>query len=546
MAQKERKETKKAKLAATAGLPLKGKFISSDAVPKLLEAILHPGDRVCLEGNNQKQAAFLIKSLNKVDPERVKGLKLALSAIILPECLDLFERGICESVDFAYAGPQGQRLARMFTDGSIKINNIHTYIEIYARYFSDLTLDVCLITAEAADQQGNLYTGPNTEDSPAIIEAAAFYSGIVVVQVNEILDRLPRVDIPGDWVDFIVKTPEKYEIKPLFTRDPAKMDELKILMGMLVLKGIYAKYLPKTLNHGIGFPTACIELLLPTYGEQLGLKGKACTHWILNPHPTLIPAIESGFVERVITVGAEVGMNGYVSAKPDIFPIGADGSMRSNRAFGQLSGHYADMFIGSTLQIDVQGNSSTVTEERLVGFGGAPNFGCQPGARRHNSNSWLAAGAEALGGSRAPLRGRKLVVQIVETFQSNMIPTFVEELDAVKIKEKAGMPVVPIMIYGEEVSHIVTEEGIANLLMCRNLEEREQAVRGVAGFTPVGLGRDKKAVEELRARGVIQRAEDLGISKRDATRDMLAAKDVRDLVRWSKGLYQPPEAFHNW
>jgi malonate decarboxylase alpha subunit len=45
---------------------------------------------------------------------------------------------------------------------------------------------------------------------------------------------------------------------------------------------------------GIGFNTAAIELLLPTYAEKLGLKGKIATHWALNPHPTLIPAIESG------------------------------------------------------------------------------------------------------------------------------------------------------------------------------------------------------------------------------------------------------------
>jgi malonate decarboxylase alpha subunit len=42
-----------------------------------------------------------------------------------------------------------------------------------------------------------------------------------------------------------------------------------------------------------------IELLLPTYAGKLGLKGKIATHWALNPHPTLIPAIESGAPQRV-------------------------------------------------------------------------------------------------------------------------------------------------------------------------------------------------------------------------------------------------------
>ena len=62
--------------------------------------------------------------------------------------------------------------------------------------------------AQAAEREGNLYTGPNTEDTPAIVEATAFKSGIVIAQVNEMVDRLPRVDIPGDWVDFVVPSPQ--------------------------------------------------------------------------------------------------------------------------------------------------------------------------------------------------------------------------------------------------------------------------------------------------------------------------------------------------
>ncbi len=82
--------------------------------------------------------------------------------------------------------------------------------------------------------------------------------------------------------------------------------------------------------------------------------------------------------------------------------------------------------------------------------------------------------------------------------------------------------------------------------MCRSDEERAQAIRGVAGYTPVGLARDRRAVENLRDRGVIRRPEDLGIDKRDATRDLLAARSIKDLVRASGGLYDPPKRFRNW
>jgi hypothetical protein len=59
-------------------------------------------------------------------------------------------------------------------------------------------------------------------------------------------------------------------------------------------------------NHGIGFDTAAIELLLPTYGESLGLRGKICKHFALNPHPTLIPAVESGWGTAFVTAVTEV------------------------------------------------------------------------------------------------------------------------------------------------------------------------------------------------------------------------------------------------
>lgn len=62
-----------------------------------------------------------------------------------------------------------------------------------------------LVCAEQADAEGNLYTGPNTEDTPVIVESADFHDGIVIVQVNEIVDKLPRVDIPASWIDVMVE-----------------------------------------------------------------------------------------------------------------------------------------------------------------------------------------------------------------------------------------------------------------------------------------------------------------------------------------------------
>ena len=419
---------------------------------------------------------------------------------------------------------------------ALKIGAIHTYLELYARMLVDLTPQVALVVADKADRDGNLYTGPNTEDTPTIVEAAAFRGGIVVAQVNEIVDRLPRVDVPGDWVDFVMPSPKPYLIDPLFTRDPAKIRDENVLMAMMAIAAVYEPYEVRRLNHGIGYATAAIELILPTFAAQRGLKGKIARHFVLNPHPTLIPAIEAGFVDSVYCFGSELGMERYVSSHADMFPIGADGNLRSNRALAQVAGQYAcDLFIGGTLQIDAQGNSSTATKGRITGFGGAPNMGADPRGRRHDSPAWLRAGQEA----GESLRGRKLVVQMVQTHQPNGAPSFVERLDAFDLAASAGFALPPMMIYGDDVTHVITERGVANLLRCRSPQEREAALRAVAGDTEFGRRQSPDAGDDLRRRGIVMFPSDLGIDVATATRDWLAAKTIDDLVTASGGLYAP-------
>ncbi|MFV0245475.1 MAG: malonate decarboxylase subunit alpha [Qingshengfaniella sp.] len=538
------RDDKRARMQAAAHAGFSHLVPANDA-ERLLATVMRPHDRVCIEGNNQKHADFLAECLAAQDPETLHDLHIVQSNIALPQHLDIFEAGIARRLDFSYSGPQGLRMAQLIADDKIEIGAIHTYLELYARYFMDLTPRVSLIAVEAADRDGNLYTGANTEDTPPIAEATAFKNGILIAQANRIVDRLPRVDIPADWVDFTVHAPRPHYIEPIFTRDPAAISEIQILMAMMVIRGIYEPYGIQRLNHGIGFDTAAIELILPTYAAGLGLRGKICNYMSVNPCPTLIPAIESGFLTSIHSAGSEIGMEGYVAERPDIFFTGPDGSLRSNRAYCQLAGHFSDLFIGSTLQIDPQGNSSTATHERLTGFGGAPNFGCDSRARRHASPAYLQAAREETGASD-PARGRKLVVQTVETFLEGGQPVFTERLDAWDIQHKFAMDLPPIMIHGEDVTHIVTEEGIANLLLCRGAREREQAIRGVAGYTDVGRARDRDMVARLRARGAVRYPTDLGIDPRQATRSLLAARSIRDLVEWSGGRYDPPARFRNW
>jgi malonate decarboxylase alpha subunit len=520
-----------------------GPILPTVKTVEALESVVASGDRLVLEGDNQKQADFLSRSLVKVDAKSIRDLHLIISSISRPEHLTLFELGIAKKVDFAFAGPQSLRVAQLLEDGVLEVGAIHTYVELYARLLVDLVPNVVLVCAEQADHEGNLFTGSNTEDTPVIVEAAAFHDAIVIVQVNKIVDTLPRVDIPGSWVDIVVEADKPYAVEPLFTRDPRHIGDLQILTGMMVIRGIYERHEVQSLNHGIGFDTAAIELLLPTYGESLGLRGKICKHFALNPHPTLIPAIESGWVQSVHSFGSEVGMDEYIRARPDIFFTGRDGSLRSNRVLCQLAGQYAvDAFIGATLQMDGDANSSTVTTGRLTGFGGAPNMGHDPHGRRHSSPAWLDLKTNA----DPTLPGRKLVVQTLETFAKGGEPAFVETLDAVEVGKKAGMPIAPIMIYGQDVSHVVTEEGIAYLYKTEGVEERRRVLAAVAGVSPVGLKAKANETAELRHRGIVAFPEDIGVQRLQATRSLLAARSMEDLVAWSGGLYQPPAKFRSW
>src|SRR3981189_888219 len=100
------------RLARAAALSGKsGKVCPADRATLLLEAIIEPGDRVALEGDNQKQADFLAAALAKADPARLHDLHMVQSVLALHDHLVVFERGIANRLDFAFAGPLSRRQA---------------------------------------------------------------------------------------------------------------------------------------------------------------------------------------------------------------------------------------------------------------------------------------------------------------------------------------------------------------------------------------------------------------------------------------------------
>src|SRR4030088_487368 len=85
---------------------MRGSILPKEKIIEALEPLIVSGDRIVLEGDNQKQADFLSRSLVKVDAKRLHDLHLIISSISRPEHLTLFELGIAKKVDFAFAGPK--------------------------------------------------------------------------------------------------------------------------------------------------------------------------------------------------------------------------------------------------------------------------------------------------------------------------------------------------------------------------------------------------------------------------------------------------------
>jgi malonate decarboxylase alpha subunit len=103
-----------------------------------------------------------------------------------------------------------------------------------------------------------------------------------------------------------------------------------------------------------------------------------------------------------------------------------------------------------------------------------------------------------------------------------------------------------VMIYGDDVTHVVSEEGIAYLYLASDADERRAALAAIAGVTPLGMESSVDKVAQLRKRGVVALPEDLGVRRVDAKRTLLAAHNMREIVEWSGGLYDPPARFRSW
>ena len=101
--------------------------------------MIRPGDRICLEGVATRLRRFLTACLSKADPKVLHDLHVVQSSIVLPEHIDLFREGHREEARFSLFWPaKSCSAARPASQERTELGAIHTYIELFARYFVDL------------------------------------------------------------------------------------------------------------------------------------------------------------------------------------------------------------------------------------------------------------------------------------------------------------------------------------------------------------------------------------------------------------------------
>ena len=216
-----RRRADKADRLAGVGGAAGSRVVDSGDMVHVLQSVLRPGDRVALEGDNQKQADFLSRSSPPSIPACARPAPADL-VDLAPRSISICSRTASRAgLDFAYAGPQirARPDAGRRQDGARCDPHVRRAVRAAVRRPDPAGRAAVPPTPPTAT--GNLYTGPNTEDTPTLVEAAAFRDGIVIAQVNELVDgersaasRHPR------WLGRLRRRPQPYQIEPLFTRDP--------------------------------------------------------------------------------------------------------------------------------------------------------------------------------------------------------------------------------------------------------------------------------------------------------------------------------------
>ena len=210
----------------------------------------------------------------------------------------------------------------------------------------------------------------------------------------------------------LVQSPTPHYIEPLFTRD-RQISGDQVLMAMMAIKGSCA-YGVDRLNHGIGFDTAAIELLLPTYAKVAGPREKDLPPLGAQSASDADSCDRSGLWSIHSFGSARHGS--YVRARPDVFT--GDGSCAAiARSARRPATTPATCSSAHLLQIDWPATA----RPKRAGADRGLRRRAEHGGGRARAPARRRRGSRGRGAAR-PCRRATLVVQMVETFASTWSP----------------------------------------------------------------------------------------------------------------------------
>jgi Malonate decarboxylase, alpha subunit, transporter/Malonate decarboxylase delta subunit (MdcD) len=108
-----------------------GKVVAADKLVAFLEAVIVSGDRVCLEGDNQKQADMLARALAEVDPAKIRDLHMIQSGVTGRRAGSATGRSrIMETLRFELAAPTSANGVRKTAlVGGVASGNLEVLLE---------------------------------------------------------------------------------------------------------------------------------------------------------------------------------------------------------------------------------------------------------------------------------------------------------------------------------------------------------------------------------------------------------------------------------
>jgi propionate CoA-transferase len=330
--------------------------------------------------------------------------------------------------------------------------------------YKNFPVDVAIIRGTYADEKGNVTFGkePLFLEAISMAQAAKNNGGIVIAQVLDVVKNgtlnAQEVKVPGDYVDFIVKSPpEKHPQTKGTIYNPALSGEVKIPLNSLPPMELGARKIIAR--------RAAVELK-PNSIVNLGIG---------MPDGVANVASEEGVIEK-ISLTVELGTYGGMPASGLDFATAYNPEAIIDHQFQfdfYDGGGIDTAFLGAS-QIDQFGNVNVSKfGDRIVGPGGFINIS-------QNSKEVIFCGTFTAGGFDAEVKDGELRI-----IKEGKIKKFVENVDHITYSGEFGSKTKQSVIFvTERAVFKLREEGGLELIEIAPGVDLKKDILGQMEFEP--------------------------------------------------------------